>query len=116
MLLDHPWAFNMSILLNGSYIEHTADNEEEWVAGRSRVVKSYVRNSFRPIFRFGRAIHRIELFNDASNKPKHIWTIFVTGPVVGSWYFFCKNFIRSHTDFLKVSAENNTSVTGLGCD
>ena len=114
-LHTHPWIFNISFLLNGSYLEHLPKNTNDWFLNKSReeiVVKRY---PFIPIFRFGYAIHRIELLKDNKLKLRPIWTIFITGPVIRSWFFVCPWGFRDHKEFLK-STDESISVTGRGCD
>lgn len=107
-LHDHPW-WNISILLSGSYLEHVADNIENWIKHKSRVEIVKKRYPFIPIYRNKNSIHKIELID---NKP--IWTLFITGPVVRDWGFYCSSFWRHHDDFLNVTALG--SVRGKGCD
>jgi len=105
-LHDHPW-FSISILLTGCYLEHLPKNKKEWIENNDRseiVVKRY---PFIPIIRGSDAIHRIELINE-----KSVWTLFITGPVVREWGFWCPNFWRHHNDFLDTTG----NTKGKGCD
>jgi hypothetical protein len=79
-LHDHPWV-NRSILLQGSYIEHTPDG-------------SFLRKQGFCYFRRSTARHRVELLTDEDGKPKSVRALFITGPVVRSWGFWCpKGFV-----------------------
>lgn len=95
---DHPWVFNISILLDGDYWEHT-------------LVGKFFRQAGMTKFRWGKAPHRVELLgpmrgemgipfepkddnpdgSDANllNSKYPVWTIFITGPVVRNWGFYC---------------------------
>jgi len=114
-LHTHSYLFNISILLNSSYLEHLPKNNEEWLKGsREEIVVQ--RYPWRPILRFGQATHRIELFNDINGRPKPVWTIFIIGPNNGkSWGFWCPFGLRDHKEFLK-NTDETLSVTGRGCD
>ena len=69
-LHDHP-ADNVSILLKGSYREHTPDGV-------------LVRSAPQVIFRKAEAQHRIELIDG-----KNVWTIFVAFRKRREWGFHC---------------------------
>lgn len=90
-LHDHPW-FNFSILLQGSYIEHTIDaggvhKKTEYHAGEVKLRTPW-------------AAHRVELLKDAEGKPRPCWSLFITGPVVRTkWGFHCENGWRSSDEF-----------------
>ena len=73
-LHDHPWT-NVSILLKGSYLEHTI------LAGGVHVAKRYREGNI--IFRRAKSAHRIEV----GKVP--VWSLFITGPVVRAWGFHC---------------------------
>lgn len=103
-LHDHPWLFNCSILLKGSYLEHTPAGE-------------FLRREGSLKFRWGAAPHRVELFDVAAFAPelgiRPCWTMFITGPVVREWGFHCpKGWVpwREFTD-----ARDKGSI-GRGCD
>lgn len=96
-LHDHPWLFNLSVLLSGTYVEHTIDaggihRERTLRMGQSR-------------FRFGGAPHRIEL------RDGPVWTLFITGPVVRHWGFHCPHGWVHWTDF----TANGGATVGKGC-
>lgn len=95
-LHDHPWTFNISIIVKGKYREHIP-----------RRIKK--RRPFIPIFRIGRAPHRVELID---GKP--VWTIFVTGRKVREWGFYCKQGWKHWKDF--VSTRPGENGIGPGCD
>jgi hypothetical protein len=108
-LHDHPWAFNCSVLLEGVYREHTKHGVSLRFAGDIA-------------FRWGRAAHRIELLRAvwgcgdkavAFGDPLKCWTLFVTGPRVRSWGFYCPKGWVHWRDF--TSRDDNGSI-GKGCD
>lgn len=74
-LHDHPW-WNVSFLLDGSYIEHTINRGGINVRTKRSAGDLKVRGA--------KAAHRIELID---GKP--CWTIFITGPRLRSWGFHC---------------------------
>ncbi len=105
-LHDHPW-WTLSILLSGCYLEHMPKNMDKWVHenNREEVVKK--RYPFIPIYRSADAIHRIELINETP-----VWTLFITGPVIREWGFYCPTFWRHHNDFLDPTGKTK----GKGCN
>lgn len=83
-LHDHPW-MNLSILLDGQYVEHTID------AGG--VHRRVARRAGDWKFRMPSHAHRIEV-----DKP--VWTLFVTGPTVRLWGFHCPSGWVPFGDFI----------------
>lgn len=115
---DHPW-WNISILINGAYNEHLPKYPEKWISegNREEIVKK--RYPFIPIYRAANVIHRIELIDDNRNENidgpiqgKPIWTIFITGPKVKDWGFWCPQGFRNHKEFLNT----DENAEGKGCD
>lgn len=99
-LHDHPW-INLSIILKGCYREHKPGG----------VVK--VRKPWRPlapwriVFRLPTAAHRVELIDGLP-----VWTLFITGPRVREWGFWCPKGFVHWRDF---TAGKNGEVVGKGC-
>jgi hypothetical protein len=93
-LHDHPWLFNLSIMLRGAYIEHTFDGP-----------KARRRGGF--YFRWGRSPHRVVL----PRGP--VWTLFITGPVVRDWGFYCPQGWRHWRDFTR---RDDPGAIGKGCE
>lgn len=91
-LHDHPW-FNVSILLDGDYIEHTI--KKGGVHDRS------VYHAGDLKFRSPWAAHRVELLKGPDGKPLPAWSLFLTGPVMRKkWGFHCPDTgWRSSQDF-----------------
>jgi hypothetical protein len=93
-LHDHPW-WNLSVLLTGSYIEHTPKG-------------SFRRRRGRIVLRGARSTHRIEL----DHGP--VWTLFLTGPKIREWGFHCPKGWRHWEEFTEPT--DGGSTTGKGCE
>ncbi len=65
-------------------------------------------------FRGATQAHRIALRKDAEGGEKPVWTLFITGPVVRQWGFWCKWGWRPSPDYVARDGTNNT--IGRGCD
>lgn len=107
-LHDHPWLFNASLLIKGEYIEHTP---KRW----------FYRRTGRPVFRWGKAPHRVQLFRErwcgvafAAPCEIPVWTIFITGPVVREWGFYCPSGWRHWKEFTDPTSNGNK--VGRGCE
>lgn len=98
-LHDHPWAFNVSVLLAGQYTEHTID--------RGGIHRRTILEAGRIRFRWGRAPHRIELHDG------WCWTLFVAGPVVRQWGFHCPEQGWKH--WREFTAPDDAGAVGRGC-
>lgn len=120
-LHDHPWLFNCSILLKGSYLE--------WKFAKPHKLnkflwgyKAFKRRRFIPYFRWGKAPHRVELPNFAikngisqyNTYKIPCWTIFITGPTVREWGFHCPQGWKPWKEF--VTMTDKGSKTGRGCN
>ena len=103
-LHNHPWLWNISLIIRGSYIEHMPGGE------------SKLRKSFRPVFRLGHTPHRVQLLpaSDGKSGVRAVWTLFIIGPKVRDWGFFCpKGWV--HNEEFNTPTEHGTKV-GRGCD
>jgi hypothetical protein len=98
-LHDHPWLFNASLMLRGSYVEHTI--REGGVRAQAERVAGDL------VIRFGSAPHRVELTKGAC------WTLFITGPIVRDWGFHCE---RGWVPWEKFVAPGDSGSIGAGCD
>lgn len=96
-LHDHPW-WNVSLLLEGSYLEHTIE------AGGVHKKTRFEAGDLK--FRAATYAHRIEL----DNGP--VATLFITGPVIREWGFHCPNGWRHRSVFAKPGSPGEI---GLGC-
>jgi hypothetical protein len=97
-LHDHPW-WNVSLLMDGSYTEHTID------AGG--VEQRTIRTARDWKARWATHAHRIELHEGPCK------TIFITGPRIRDWGFHCPKGWRHWRDF---TAPGDSTRTGKGCD
>lgn len=98
-LHDHPWLFNLSVLLAGEYTEHTID--------RGGIHRRRIRSAGAVKFRWGGAPHRIELHAGSA------WTLFCTGPVVRNWGFHCPE--SGWVPWQQFTAADDPGAVGRGC-
>lgn len=96
-LHDHPW-LNASILLRGSYVEHTIE------AGG--INQRRPRRAGNIVFRRAKCAHRIEI-----DAP--CWSLFITGPIVRQWGFHCPDSGWVH--WKKFVATDDAGGVGKGC-
>jgi len=106
-LHDHPW-WNVSILLKGSYIEHVPVDRAN-PAGQTFGIQ---RSEGAIVFRRALAAHRVELKTDWSARPYMVWTLFLTGPRLREWGFWCPKGFRHWRDF--TSGKHGETI-GKGC-
>ncbi len=130
----HPWK-SLSIVLKGDYIEHRPIKFLNSFSGKIEVL-GYEQEVFKRrsiIFRGADYYHRIELFKDKRKilihqgnlnplpepqyieieKPRPVWTIFITGRKRWEWGFLCENKGFVHwRDF--VHPEDHGDI-GPGC-
>lgn len=95
----HPWA-NASLLLRGSYVEHTI------AAGGVHQHRVMTTGDFK-VRPSGRHAHRIEL----TDGP--CWTLFITGPRYRQWGFHCAE--RGWVHWATFTAPGEPGQTGKGC-
>ena len=98
-LHDHPWS-NMSILLKGSYTEHTI------AAGGINHRIIYKAGDYK-IRLSGKYTHRIELHDGVC------WTLFITGPRYREWGFHCP--FKGWVNWKDFTDPKNSGATGKGC-
>ena len=98
-LHDHPWLFNCSIVLRGRLQEVTSIGRN-WGQKRAPLYEGAWR------FRWGRSPHRLELLSH------HAWTLFVTGPRIREWGFYCP---RRWVHWKLFTDPTNPGKTGPGC-
>lgn len=99
-LHDHPWA-NCSVLLRGSYVEHTI--AAGGIEHRQQLRAGAIRMRWT-----GRLAHRVEL----TDGP--CWTLFITGPRYRAWGFHCPQQGWVHWE--KFTDPNDFGAVGRGCD
>ena len=98
-LHDHPWV-NLSILLTGRYIEH----------GRAGKVSH--RRTGDLVLRWPRTPHRIELPLSVAGKPLVASTLFLTGPRVRTWGFWCP---QGWVPWYRFVDAKDKGTVGKGC-
>lgn len=97
---DHPWLFRLSIILRGAYTEHRI------VEGG--IVEKTIRRAGTVSFRWGASPHRVELHDGPC------WTLFITGPRVREWGFYCME--RGFVHWKIFTATDDRGAVGKGCD
>lgn len=105
-LHDHPW-WNVSLLLDGSYVEHTID------AGGVHIRKRYNAGDLK--FRRAKSAHRVELdmvSDGTCSNQLATWSLFITGPRVRDWGFHCPSRWVPWQEFTK---PENPGEIGRGC-
>lgn len=90
---DHPWA-NTSLLIAGSYIEHTPEG-------------TFTRTAGQVIERAADALHRLEVI-----PGQRAISLFMTGPTVREWGFACPKGWVPWRDFVD---ERDSGQVGRGC-
>jgi len=109
-LHDHPWA-NVSIVLRGGYIEVTPGYYSTDGVGRTRPAFDAVTRTTRfagdVVRRSATDAHRIELFGTAE-----CWTLFLCGPIVRDWGFWCPQGWRPWQEFVD---SKDKGRSGRGC-
>jgi hypothetical protein len=98
-LHTHPWLFNCSQILLGSYWEHC----DGW---------AYLRRQGSQVFRWGASPHRVQLI-EFQGQPTYCRTLFITGPRVREWGFLCPQGFRRWQDF---TASHDKGSIGRGCE
>jgi hypothetical protein len=95
-LHDHPWC-NVSVILDGSYTEHTI--------AKGGIHHRAIRRPGDVVFRLPWAAHRLEV-----SAP--CWSLFITGPVVRQWGFHCE---RGWVPWQQFVDATDTGSVGRGC-
>lgn len=117
----HPWP-NCSILIDGEYIEWTLAATRPY-ANNPKVFREthrgYRRKEGFCYFRKAAAAHRVELlpvlnmYQMTTGRYYPVTTIFITGPKIREWGFWCPKGWRHWRDFCDA---RDTGVIGRGCD
>jgi hypothetical protein len=91
-LHDHPW-WSVSILLKGRLME---------------LMETTLRfpKRFIPVVRSAELAHRLVVLNGP------VWTLFITGPRIREWGFYCQKGWVHWQDFTK---PGDTGKVGKGC-
>lgn len=115
-LHDHPW-YSLSFILTNGYKEVWQLVKPVYASGLLAWNKTFERKPFQFIFRKADQAHRIILYDNNINgvvSPKPTWSLFLTGPVIRKWGFYCPNKWVLWTDFVAPTEEGNK--VGKGCD
>lgn len=92
-LHDHPWD-NVSMVIDGRYIEHTPDG-------------SFARDAGSIVQRSATDSHRLEVL-----PGERAVSLFITGPKLREWGFHCPNGWVHWRDF---TGGENGELIGRGC-
>lgn len=95
---DHPWA-SLSLMLRGVLREYYCDDAGD--------IGCRLLRRFRWVFRSPRFAHRLEVLDEHG-----AWTLFMTGPKVREWGFWCKDRWVHWKEFVSPS---NKGEIGRGC-
>ena len=101
-LHDHPWR-NCSVILSGTYVEWVRGHEGD--PGTERPI---VRKRGSVVLRRACAAHRLVV---PSSQP--CWTLFITGPRVREWGFYCPKGWLPWQQFV---APGDAGQIGRGCE
>lgn len=116
-LHDHPW-FNLSIVLDGAYTEHTI------AAGG--IHHRTLRRRGEIVLRSPWRAHRVELLTSNHTvlrpdgrptsfpMPFHALTLFITGPRMRAWGFHCPE--RGWVHWREFTDPQDSGAIGPGCD
>lgn len=96
-LHDHPW-WSLSVLLRGSYTEHT-------ISAGGINVRS-ILNAGQVKFRCASQAHRVELHDGPC------WTVFITGPRIREWGFHCP---KRWVHWRQFTSGKDGETIGAGC-
>lgn len=106
-LHDHPWV-NVSIILSGGYHEHMpARGWCKYLPLIPRDERMVWRGPGVVVFRYPTDCHRLSLGSGPS------WSLFITGPVMRSWGFWCPKGWRHWREF---TSERDYGQVGRGCE
>lgn len=128
-LHDHPW-WNVSIILKGGYFEWKSQFARADGKDLSKVRPW--RGPGAVVFRSATAKHRLELreelrpngkrlggrhgFPDYEHFPIPCWSLFITGPRIRQWGFYCPQGWRHWREFIGVpEGEATGAERGPGC-
>lgn len=119
-LHDHPWIWNLSVLVCGAYREHTIARGgiNRWVLRRAGTLSGLK-------FRLPWAPHRVELLRHPQTLKRNIldlyrnpelpvYTIFLTGFKIRRWGFHCRLGWRDFELFVKKTPDGNGIGGGCG--
>lgn len=117
-LHDHPWA-SLSIVLRGVIGEYYADNPTDKNGKPEMIVRERWFESGDIVYRGSRSAHRLIVAREKrESSPGYypaqpVWTLFITGPTIRKWGFWCPDSWRYWRDFVK---SDDTGNIGRGCE
>lgn len=132
-LHDHPW-WSLGVILHGAYNEvlpdHTlseqivTDYDDLYGLTEKRLTRwesfrgviRILRHRFQPVVRRAEHIHRVELLRDGTGAEIPVWTLFITGPKIRDWGFWCPKGFKHWELFVKKHEHQNGNHAGAGCD
>lgn len=110
-LHDHPW-WNVSIVLQGGYYEEVPVIPGMYAYGWRHTKKTW-RGVGSVIYRKALSIHRLII---SPYAPKETWTLFITGPKIREWGFWCPSGWKHWRVFCNVPVGEAThEEIGPGC-
>lgn len=110
-LHDHPWA-NLSILLSGGYDEITPDYDPDGIP-LYQIEVFHWRPPGTVILRGPTSAHRLMIPDEGKNQE--VWSLFITGPNVRSWGFWCPKGWKHWKDFTAFHTTGASHEIGPGC-
>lgn len=109
-LHDHPWV-NGSIVLKGGYWEVVPEYRPTF-SFPVPPTRTVWRKAGSIVLRRPTAAHRLVVGAQGMEGRGPCWSLFVTGPVVRDWGFWCAKGWVLHSDFTDGA---NSGVIGRGC-
>lgn len=115
-LHDHPWLFNASLPIGdvGYREEVFVKKQPHWAAVPVTTLVPVPTNKFK--FRWGKCPHRVQLCHDLDGAEIQAWTIFITGPVVRKWGFYCPKGWKPYQDVINHQPGIGSHLLGNSCD
>ncbi|MGF3022666.1 hypothetical protein ACQVP2_07540 [Methylobacterium aquaticum] len=107
-LHDHPWG-NASLLLRGSYREIVPVDPANPAGETQTLLREEGAFVLR---RSGEMAHRIDLLR-TNGVEQPVWTLFITGPNVRSWGFWCPKGWVHWREF--TNPADGGATVGRGC-
>jgi hypothetical protein len=98
--------------LSGQYFEVVFETVPVHGSPLPRQVKM-LRETGRVVFRRARSAHRIELLRDNVGTIQPVWSLFLTGPNLRSWGFWCPAGRWIH--WRSFTTGPRGEVVGAGC-
>lgn len=106
-LHDHPW-WNVSLVLSGGYFEVRPKDGSAAAAKAPGLHERIWRGPGSVVARRAGAAHRLEVVPGGC-----AWTLFLTGPRLREWGFWCPQGWRHWREF---TAGPNGETVGKGCE